>query len=105
MSKSIKRGPGRPPVATNKVLLSLKATPGATVEELGTNMPLILTLKEKKLVEKSGHRQTGRKGRPRSEFRLTLQGHNRVRSILAAQAKAAAEAEDTAVDEAEAIAA
>jgi hypothetical protein len=85
--KSQKRGPGRPAYKGPAILLALKANPGSTATELGANMPMILSLRDKGYLVKSGHRQTGTRGRPQSEYRLTLPGHSRVRSILSQQAK------------------
>lgn len=90
MSKSTTVKRGRPPVKSNDILLRLKAQSGLTAAELGTNAALMIALVNKGLVTPSGKRVTERRGRPALEFRLTLQGHNRVRSIQAQHAAVAA---------------
>ncbi len=79
--KSVKRG--RPPVQSNRILLALKEQSNLTAKELGTDPSLMGSLVQKKLVTVAKSRMSGQRGRPAAEYRLTLQGHNRVRSIQA----------------------
>ncbi len=85
---SVKNAPkpkrGRPAVKGPAILFALKAHPGATVVELGTTIPMLNSLEAKGLVTKSGQRLSGKRGRPAAEFKLTLQGYNRIRSLSAA---------------------
>lgn len=86
-TKTQKKGkPGRPARKGPAILVALKANPGQTVKQLGTNMPMMLNLIQAGLVQRVGSvkntDESGNttKGRPQRTFKLTKKGNDRART-------------------------